>query len=163
MTTNRPPGVWGYAFPAMSTDHTADRWYPFLWQGGGEILTRNYRQPAFHSAAGVQALQFLVDLMNKYGVTPRDVMSGTEASLSDGFLAGKYAMQIKVGEHWAEARRQGYTREKYMETFGAAPLPIPPGGQMATGSGGWILAISACIFWICRHIPALPAKVIPPL
>ena len=138
---NRPDeGVWGYAFPAFSTDHTADRWYPLLWSNGGQILTDDMTQAAFNSRAGVEALQLLVDLMNVDKVSPPDLLGIPEGDVSKGFSAGNYAMAVKVGNYMNDF--PGLSVHEYREKIGHAPLPIPPGGQIATGSGGWLVAIT---------------------
>jgi multiple sugar transport system substrate-binding protein len=140
---NRPQdGVWGYAFPAFSTDHTADRFYPLLWQGGGSILSADYTKAAFNSGAGVTALQALVDLMNTDKVSPKDLLGISENDVSNGYVAGKYAQMIKVSEFWSNFKAQGMTADQYKAIHGIAPLPIPPGGKAATGSGGWIAGIT---------------------
>ena len=141
--TNPATGVWGYAFPAFSTDHTADRWYPFLYMAGGQILSDDYTRAAFNSEAGVQALQLLVDLMRNDKVSPTDLLGISESDVSNGFFTEKYAMQIKVGEFWADFRdKGGLTFDEYKNKIGVAPLPVPPGGSIATGSGGWLAAIT---------------------
>jgi len=140
---NRPAdGVWGYAFPSFSTDHTADRFYPLLWQGGGSILSADYTKAAFNSAAGIAALQLLVDLMNTDKVSPKDLLGISDSDVGKGYVANKYAMMIKVGEFWTEYRAQGLTADQYKAAQGLAPLPIPAGGTPATGSGGWIAGIT---------------------
>jgi multiple sugar transport system substrate-binding protein len=138
---NQPDaGTWGYAFPAFSTDHTADRWYPFLWANGGEILTDDLTEAAFNSRAGVEALQLLVDLMNEDEVSPRDLLGIPEGDVSQGFVAGAYAMAVKCGNFLSDF--PDLSVEEYREKIGQAPLPIPQGGQIATGSGGWLVAIT---------------------
>ncbi len=141
---NRPSeGVWGYAFPAFSTDHTADRWYPFLWMGsGGQILSDDLTKAAFNGPAGVAALQLLVDLMNTDQVSPKDLLGISEKDVSNGFMADKYAMMIKVGEFWKEHRDMDLSAAQYKDKIGVAPLPVPSGGKPATGSGGWIAGIT---------------------
>ena len=140
---NRPAeGVWGYAFPAFSTDHTADRWYPFLWMGGGSILSDDLTEAAFNSRAGVDALELLVNLMNEDQVSPKDLLGINNKDLGLGFVADKYAMTIKVGEFWSDYRDKGMTVEQYKDMVGVSPLPIPQGGKPATGSGGWIAGIT---------------------
>jgi multiple sugar transport system substrate-binding protein len=140
---NRPgEGVWGYAFPAFSTDHTADRWYPYLWMGGGSILSDDLTKAAFDDKAGVQALELLVNLMNADKVSPKDLLGISEKDVSNGFLADKYAMMIKVGEFWRDYRERGLSVADYKNMIGVAPLPIPKGGKPATGSGGWIGGIT---------------------
>lgn len=140
--TNTADGVWGYAFNAFSTDHTADRWYPFLHMKGGSILSSDYTKAAFNGPAGVEALQLLVDLMNTDKASPPDLLGAKESDLPRAFIAKKYAMMIRVGDFWPDFKRAGYTMEAYKEQIGMAPLPVPEGGKPATGSGGWILGIT---------------------
>ncbi|NOY07442.1 MAG: ABC transporter substrate-binding protein [Spirochaetes bacterium] len=135
-------GIYGYAFPAFSTDHTADRWYPFLYMGGGSILSKDYTKAEFNSPAGTAALQLLVNLMDVDKVSPKDLLGIQEKDVSNGFKADKYSMMIKVGEFWKDYRKKGLTMKQYKEKIGVAPLPIPEGGKPATGSGGWIAGIT---------------------
>lgn len=141
---NRPDeGVWGYAFPAFSTDHTADRWYPFLRMGkGGDILSKDFTKATFNSKAGIDALQLFVDLMNTDKVSPTDLLGIKEGDTSNGFIAEKYAMHNKCGSYYRSYRDKGLSKEQYKEKIGMAALPIPAGGKPATGSGGWLLSVT---------------------
>jgi multiple sugar transport system substrate-binding protein len=136
-----PPETWGFAFPAFSTDHTADRWYPFLWQSGGDILTEDFSQAAFNSEAGVQALQFLSDLINVHEVTPPDILTISNSDLTTAIDQGRYVYAIRVGPGANADRFQG-DPELFQELRGVGHLPIPAGGEQATGSGGWLLGIT---------------------
>jgi ABC-type glycerol-3-phosphate transport system substrate-binding protein len=40
------------------------------WQNGGELLTPDKSTPAFNATAGVEAVQWIVDLEHKHGVMP---------------------------------------------------------------------------------------------
>jgi len=63
--------IWGHYFPTKPVSITADRfWTSYLWQAGGEWLSPDENEVAFNSAAGVEALQFYVDLVHKHRVTP---------------------------------------------------------------------------------------------
>jgi multiple sugar transport system substrate-binding protein len=136
-------GVYGYSFPAFSTDHTADRWYPYLRMGaGGDILKDNYTKAAFNGPAGVAALQLLVDLMYTDKASPTDLIGIQEAAVNSGFINEKYAMTIKVGEYWGDFKAKNYTVEQYKNKIGLTPLPIPEGGKPATGNGGWLAGIT---------------------
>ncbi len=140
--TDPAAGVWGYAFNAFSTDHTADRWYPFLHMKGGDILSADYTKAVFNSQAGVDALQLLTDLINTDKASPPDLLGTKESDFKKAFQAKKYAMMIQVGDLWPEYKKSGVSREAYQAMVGFAPLPIPEGGKAATGSGGWILGIT---------------------
>ena len=71
---DKVPGVAGVGFPGAAQEGTADRWYPYLFMAGGQILNDEQNKAAFNSDAGVKALQFEVDLVNKYGVAPKSVL-----------------------------------------------------------------------------------------
>jgi multiple sugar transport system substrate-binding protein len=137
----KTPSLWGYGFPAFSTDHTADRFYPFLWQGGGEILTADYKKAAFNSDAGVAALQMMTDMMRKYKVSPVDLMTTGEGDVTKAVDEGKYAYGIRVGPGVGADRFKG-DATAFLAARGVAHLPLPPGGKQATGSGGWLLGIT---------------------
>ena len=134
-----PPELWGFLYIAQANDDTNDYWYPWLWQGGGRILSEDYTKAMFNSEAGVQALQFWVDLMHKYKVTPQDVMSEAEDP-SAALAQGLFVMGETVGLNWSRERFP--TAEDLKKAVGARHLPIPPGGRQATGSGGWLLGIT---------------------
>jgi ABC-type glycerol-3-phosphate transport system substrate-binding protein len=97
----------------------------FVWQNGGEMWDSNW-QPKFNSPEGVEALQFIVDLINKYKIT-------TMAPPQDAFDQGKAAMLIDGC--WDSGRFV----ESLGTDLGAGPLPyskIP-----ATNTGGEHLMI----------------------
>ena len=63
---------WGHAIGTAPIAWTAEQvWVASLWQAGGEWLTPDGRRAAFNSAAGVEALQFWADLVQKHQVVPR--------------------------------------------------------------------------------------------
>jgi ABC-type glycerol-3-phosphate transport system substrate-binding protein len=62
---------WGHYIGTKPITWTSEQiWIAYLWQAGGEWLSRDGKQAAFNSAAGVEALQFWADLVQKYQVTP---------------------------------------------------------------------------------------------
>lgn len=141
----QPPDHWGYAFPGAQEEATAERWYPFLWQMGGQILSDDNKKATFNSEAGVQALSFLGDLVNKYKVTPPDIASVVYDDLEMIVITGQqYCMGIVVGTGYlTEGTEQYHTPDEYRQVRGATFLPVGPGGQKATGAGGYILTISS--------------------
>ncbi len=66
---NRPnEGVFGYVQAGQGNAimrHFSD----FLWQAGGDFLDEDFR-PVFNQSEGVEALQFLVDLVHTHQVVP---------------------------------------------------------------------------------------------
>src|SRR5580692_1694084 len=65
-------------------------WYPFMWQGGGDIATPDGKKSAFNSPATVQALKFWQDTI-KAGVAPRNELGfgggDPGANLASGYCA----------------------------------------------------------------------------
>jgi multiple sugar transport system substrate-binding protein len=65
-------------------------WYPFMWQGDGEIVTPDGKRCAFASPATVQALKFWQDAIQQ-NVAPRNILGGggwdVVANLASGFCA----------------------------------------------------------------------------
>ncbi|AIY02244.1 ABC-type sugar transport system, periplasmic component [Arthrobacter sp. PAMC 25486] len=66
--------------------------YPLLWQAGGTVFTEDGKDIAFDSAEGVEALQFLVDLMESGGLPIDAAVAGSKI---DGapIAGGKVAMR----------------------------------------------------------------------
>ena len=56
-------------------------WYPFMWQGGGDIATPDGKHSAFASPATVQALKFWQDTILQH-VAPRNVLGKRPAAAS---------------------------------------------------------------------------------
>jgi multiple sugar transport system substrate-binding protein len=64
-----------------------------LWENGGDILTPDGKHAAFNSPAGVEALQYYVELFSKHNVCPREGIpsAGMNVPL---FAAGQSAQEI---------------------------------------------------------------------
>lgn len=90
--------VWGYGTFIGSGRATAEiAFSPYFWYYGGDLLDEN-GNASFASEAGVQATQFLYDLIYKYKVTPEWSVSGDYfTTIRDPFLNGQYAMCDGVG------------------------------------------------------------------
>ncbi len=68
--------------------------YPWFWQAGAEMFEEKDGKlvPAFNSEAGVEALQFWVDLIYKHKVMPEGSSTYTEDDVKGGFFAKNIAM-----------------------------------------------------------------------
>lgn len=76
-----------------STNMTYDI-YPLMLQAGAKIVDEN-NNPAFNSPEGVKAVQFYVDLVNKYKVSVPGVLSNGEKEKRGNFSAGNVAMMFE--------------------------------------------------------------------
>jgi multiple sugar transport system substrate-binding protein len=84
--TDTSTGVWGDFAPIQFYE-----FYKTIAQNGGSMFNADKTQATIDSPANVEALQWMVDKINKYHVTPSDVeMAGQNDG--DLFKAGKIAM-----------------------------------------------------------------------
>ena len=112
-------------------------WYPFMWQGGGDIATPDGKHSAFASPATVQALKFWQDTIQQH-VAPRDVLGNDAGDVVANLASGICAMQ-NLGIWGVSALRDNAKDFQY----GVFPLPLPPNGQQRTILGGWAFVANA--------------------
>ena len=117
---------WGLSFPIQAGTGTVYYYITFLWQAGGELYNADYTKVAFNSPAGVEALQFWMDLVHKHGVVPL-------APPAEGFTVGRIAMELASSS--TLETRQGKCK------FPIGVAHIPAGKNKVTGVGGNNLAI----------------------
>jgi multiple sugar transport system substrate-binding protein len=89
---NGQPERFGFLMPLGTEEWTVWTWQTFLWQAGGDIISRDGKELVFHESPGVNALQFWVDLVHKYKCA---VFSARNAGYKiDPFISGKVSMMI---------------------------------------------------------------------
>lgn len=139
---DKVPGVSGIGFPAAAQEGTADRWYPYLFMTGGQLLNSDQTKAAFNSPQGVKSVQLLVDLVNKHGVTSKAVLGQDADPVHQALLAGQYAMMLDdVGDGWVDSKMDAAT---YKQKIGSALPPICTDGcQPSSAAGGWLLSVNA--------------------
>ncbi len=83
-------------------------WYMLFWEQGGELFDEGYTKATFNNEQGIKALQFLVDIIHKYGwnVVGADgykQFSGKELGI---IYAGNwfYPYAAKLGDNWSGAK-----------------------------------------------------------
>jgi len=104
--------------------------YPFIWQGGGNVIDNAWTHAEIASPAGAAALQLWGDLIHKYKVSPPKFIVRTFdiSLLARGFTA------MQLCGIWAVATlRQLFPRFE----AGVVPLPHPTNGHPQTTFGGW--------------------------
>jgi multiple sugar transport system substrate-binding protein len=112
-------------------------WYPFMWQGGGEIATPDGKHSAFASPATVQALKFWQDTIQQ-NVAPRNMLGSGGWDVIANLASGFCAMQ-NMGI-WGVSYLREYAKDFQ---YGVFPLPLPPNGQQRNIFGGWAFAANA--------------------
>ncbi len=92
-------GVYGFGVQGAKVE-TDVYWYYFLWANGGRILSDDGTRAIFNSPQGVEALQFVVDLVHKYQVTEPDPTAYNREDLQELFKSGRLAMMITGPWFW---------------------------------------------------------------
>lgn len=103
---------WGCALNPRETSQPL--FWSLLYQFGGKAMSDDGKAPAYNSPKGVQALQFMWDLVYKYKVSPQNLYPDGELTL---FKQGKLAFYINGIWMISELRDQ---KDLNFET---APLP----------------------------------------
>jgi multiple sugar transport system substrate-binding protein len=115
---NNPPEVYGLGLPGSREYETDDNFFFYLWSAGGEFFD-GQGKCVINSEAGVKALQFYVDLANKYHVTQPELTTwsrkGTRGLLEQGRLA-----MFATGPWGVEQMRKNAPGVE----FGVVPLPV---------------------------------------
>lgn len=96
---------------------------PLIYQAGGQPFDDQGR-PAMNSEQGAQALQFAVDLANRYKVMPPGVANFAYGEADDALKSGKLGMAV-FGS-WQIAN---YRENQVPFELGIAPWPAGPGGR----------------------------------
>lgn len=122
--TDPAQGVYGFGVQGAKVE-TDVYWYYFLWGNGGEILSPDGSEAVFNSEAGVEALQFVSDLVHKEKCTEPEPTAYDREGLQEMFKAGKLAMTITGPWFWKMLKEQVPDLE-----YGIAP--IPGNGQQKT-------------------------------
>ncbi len=122
----------------------------YLYGNGGDFFVTNpdgsYGRCRVNDAAGVEALQFMTDLVNKYKVTEPNVAENDRGTLQDLFLAGKLAM-IETGPWFG-----GMIQERAKSLpFAVAPMPHNQGKPQHT----LLVTDSIIVFKSAKHKDAV--------
>lgn len=80
--------------------------FPYLWQAGGDIFSKDGTKATFNSSEGIKAAQFLYD-MKKEGLIPDSTTSMSEDQVLADFKAGKLAFAVAPTNRGAEFTKAG--------------------------------------------------------
>lgn len=115
---NNPPGMHGLGLPGAREYETDDNFFFYFWSAGGEFFDDNGKC-VINSEAGVKALTFYCDLVNKYHVTQPEVTTWNRKDTRRLLEAGKLAM-FATGPWGVEQMRKNAPGVE----FGVVPLPM---------------------------------------
>jgi multiple sugar transport system substrate-binding protein len=115
--TQPEQGIYGFGVQGAKVE-TDVYWYYFLWANGGEILSPDQKRAVFNEPAGVEALQFVCDLVHQEKVTEPNPTAYDREALQEQFKAGKLAMMITGPWFWGMLEKEVPDLE-----YGIAPIP----------------------------------------
>lgn len=107
----------GIDIPASGID-AEQIWSLFLWQNGGDFFNKDYTKATFNDAKGVEALQFLVDLIQEYKVADTSINEG-QGNIPP-IASDKIAMLFAVPGDLTQIK--SYSPDIYKEVRVAMPL-----------------------------------------
>jgi ABC-type glycerol-3-phosphate transport system substrate-binding protein len=128
--TDPAKGKWGILLPTTMEQYTGQIWASFLAEAGGQLLSADEKKAAFNSPEGVRALQFWVDLVNKYKVAPLQQLNNNQ--ITQMFGTGNVGMMI-AHPAWIEQSKSF--------PFQTATAKQPADKQGGSTLGGWYIAI----------------------
>jgi multiple sugar transport system substrate-binding protein len=104
-------------------------WYPWLYQAGGDLLSKDGKDVVFDSAAGKKAAEFYVNLV-KYA--PPDYLNSDSYTGGAAFANGQSAMYM-AGSWFASYMDSSFPKIK--GKWSTAPLPNGVAGCKTTTAG----------------------------
>lgn len=134
LTTSDRFGVTFQTDPGYYQNFT---WYPFMWEGGAEMVKEDGKTSGMRDAGAVQALKLWQDVINN-GSAPRKLLADGGGNLSANLGAGYTAIQ-NCGI-WGISQM---TADAPDVDYGIFKLPIPEGGTSSTVAGGWAFVANA--------------------
>ena len=128
----------GFTWQGSQYEGCAVDFFEYLWGYGGEFFN-DKGEVVVDRAPGQRALQFMVDLIHTYRVTPIAVTTWKETEARNVFIQGKAVCERNWIGDYAIANAEG---SKIIGKVGITPLPAAPGHKGQSVLGTWNLAIS---------------------
>lgn len=115
--TDPAKGVYGFGVQGSKVE-TDVYWYYFLWANKGDILSPDGKQAIFNSPAGVEALQYECNLVQKDKCTEPEPTAYDREGLQEMFKGQKLAMTITGPWFWKMLKKDVPSLH-----YGIAPIP----------------------------------------
>jgi multiple sugar transport system substrate-binding protein len=134
LTTGKQFGLMFEPTPNVYENFT---WYPFLWQGGGEVIDASGTKSAFNSKAAIDALNLWQTAVTSK-VAPRTAQGGGGGDLVANLASGYTAMQpmVTAGGSFLDAGAKDFE-------YGYFPLPTATAStDPITVMGGWAFCVN---------------------
>ena len=129
---------YGYVFGAGDAGTMMFTFSPYIWSNGGAFTDKDGTKSMLGQPQAIGALQNVVDMVSKYKVTPKSVISYDWSAAEDAFKSGKTSM-IALGTDAVGS----IVQNKYNFKAGCCLLPSADGKDYASFSGGDSIGIMA--------------------
>lgn len=135
--TRKETGLYGFIWQGKQYEGLVCNVLEYIWSNGGDVLEGG--RPVLDSPRNAEALQFMRDLIAKYGVTPALVTTAIEEPTRHIFGSGKALFLRNWPYAWNIFEKEG---SAVKGNVGVAPLPFFPGNRSASTLGGWQLGVN---------------------
>jgi multiple sugar transport system substrate-binding protein len=124
----------GYLFPGskVTPNQMQVLFQPIIHGRGGRILDDTGKAVFNEEKEGIQTYAYLVDLVHKYGVVPKEVVGMAYDDVTDAFAGGTVAM-IYEGAHRYTRIVNSLGKEKVLLAKLPSPPGMPPSPSILTG------------------------------
>jgi len=127
----------GFNFQAAPIEGTVCNFLELYWSAGGDL------SKGVNTAAGKQGLGFLVDAVNKYGISPRSMAESKTDDSRKLFQSGKAVFGLNWSYAWAHFQGKSPDPTLVAGKVGVAKIPVFGKNPSSTCTGGWQWSINA--------------------
>ncbi|MBT1248378.1 MULTISPECIES: ABC transporter substrate-binding protein [unclassified Thermosipho (in: thermotogales)] len=136
---SKAEGIEGFVWQGARYEGLVCDFMEYLWSFGTDVLDEN-GNIIVNNPKAIEALQFMVDLIYKDGISPEGVTTYMEEDARRIFQSGNAVFMRNWPYAWSLANSDD---SPIKGKVGIAPLPKGPGGKHAATLGGWNLGINA--------------------
>lgn len=130
-----PPELFGFITDFSRGEQLSCNFVEYLWSNNGEFLDKTGKKVLFNEEEGVEALQFMVDLIHKYKIVQPGILTMTLDEGRTIFTEGHAIFHRNWNYVWNLAEDD--PGSKIVGTVGVDVIPRFPQGEHATCLGGW--------------------------
>lgn len=139
MKISEAEGINGFVWQGARYEGLVCDFTEYLWSFGGDVLDDEGSVVIDRGNAAVEALQFMVDMIYKYRISPEGVTTYMEEDARRTFQSGAAVFMRNWPYAWsllngADSPVKG--------KVGVVPLPAGPSGKRVATLGGWNLGIN---------------------
>jgi multiple sugar transport system substrate-binding protein len=134
-----PPQLFGFIADFSRGEQLTCNFVEYLWSNNGEFLDETGKEVLFNKKEGVEALQFMVDLVHKYKIVQPGILTMTLDEGRTIFTEGHAIFHRNWNYVWPLAEGPG---SKIAGKVGVDVIPRFPGGEHVTCLGGWSRSVN---------------------